>query len=90
MLIHRIRPKYIDRQTLAAPTHSSTTESVSKEEGEGILQHLHLQSLEAGAPRHRRFQQDYVCHEQLCERHLRENCSCGFQASSLQQTINNH
>ena len=44
-----------------------------EEEEEGILQHLHLQSLETGAPRHRCLQQSHVHHEQLCQRHLREN-----------------
>lgn len=46
-----------------------------EEEKEGILQHLHLQGVEAGASRYWSVKQGYVYHEQLCERYLREDRS---------------
>ena len=47
-----------------------TGDKKTKEEEEGELQHLHLQGVEASAPRYWHFKQGHEHHEQLCERHL--------------------
>lgn len=55
-----------------------------------VLCHLHLQSSEAGAPRHRYQFQGDEHHEQLCQRYLRAHCCRGISSGSLQPSFNDH
>ena len=52
------------------------------------LLHLHLQSPQAGSPRHRSFQEGHEHHELLHPRHLRQNRHRGIQARPIQQEEN--
>jgi hypothetical protein len=55
-----------------------------------VVCHLHLQSSEAGAPRHwHQFQGDEH-HEQLRQRHLRAHCCRGISSGSLQPSFDDH
>ena len=69
------------------PTYRGQEE---KEEEEGELQHLHLQSAEAGAPRHRYLQQGHEHHELFRQRHLRAHRRRGISSCSLQPQVHHH
>jgi hypothetical protein len=55
-----------------------------------VLCHLHLQSSEAGAPRHRHQFQGDEHHEQLCQRHFRAHRCRGISSGSLQPSFDDH
>merc|ERR1712223_1556667 len=59
-------------------------------QAQGVLCHLHLQSLEASPSRHWRFFQGHEHHELVCQRHLRKDCRRSIQIGSLQQKIHHH
>jgi hypothetical protein len=55
-----------------------------------VLCHLHLQSSEAGAPRHRHQFQGDEHHEQLCQRYLRTHRCRSISSRSLQPSFDDH
>ena len=62
----------------------------AQEEKEGELLHLHLQGVEAGAPRHWCIQQGHVHHELVRQRSVREDRRRVFPSGPLQQEVNHH
>ena len=61
-----------------------------EEKEEGILLHLHLQSVEAGSPRHWNLLKSHVNHELIREWHLRAYLCWGQPTCSLQQKEHHH
>ncbi len=55
-----------------------------------VVQHLHLQGSQAGAPRHRHLHKGHVNHELVHFGHLRQDRQRGRQARPLQQEGHPH
>ena len=60
-------------------------EEEAVEEERRDLQDLHLQSVEASAPRYRNLEQSHGNHEQLHQRHFREACTGSGSSRAIQQ-----
>ena len=76
------------REEVSSQDRPGRRQEEAKEEAQRKLRHLRVQSFEAGAPRHRNFQQGDGNNELFCQRHLRAHCSRGFTFGSLQQEVN--
>lgn len=82
--------KYKESIWQSPEEHLQNRQEEEEAQEEGELRHLHLQGVEAGAPRHRYLQQGHVDHELVRERHFRAHRRRSFPSRPLQQEVHHH